>query len=364
MNITPELAAKVLAADLHNIVKKVSDGGILSSSERAMLQNAAFPESQQKTKRALVLALKYSSGARLTAGELAEVRELHPGFAPEALTVEPTDAGSSAPPLALTPEPSPTLGDGVVTRAQIERWTAMYGREWRQIRRWIKTGREKNEPCPLDDPEKMPAWVDKHVEKKRQDLIDSVAAAAAKARQARESSSPAATPAQTVTAGAAGNVVAGDVGPRGESFDLSTVGGVEGQSVEFFRRLFAGLKEQLEKAYLSGDEAQKNKLLRDLERIGESLRKHEAAAEAKAARMGEYIERAEVTNDVMEALNILMQMREKRAERIRAELADVPADIVERVIAAHDAQSRREEDLLLNLSALKTPADVSLKLAA
>ena len=107
MNITPELAAKVLDADLRNIVKKVSDGGILSPSERQMLQNAAFPESQAKAKRAVALALKYSSGSRLTASELAEVREMHPGFAPEAAPAEPAAAAPATETVAETQPPPP-----------------------------------------------------------------------------------------------------------------------------------------------------------------------------------------------------------------------------------------------------------------
>ena len=36
--IHPDLAGKVLAADLRNVVKKVSDGGILTPQEREMIE--------------------------------------------------------------------------------------------------------------------------------------------------------------------------------------------------------------------------------------------------------------------------------------------------------------------------------------
>jgi hypothetical protein len=70
-----------------------------------------------------------------------------------------------------------------VTRGQLDRWASMYGVEHRQLRRWIARGREKGEPCPLDDPAAMPVWIEKHLEKVRSTMRDRVNAAAEAARR-------------------------------------------------------------------------------------------------------------------------------------------------------------------------------------
>ncbi len=359
MNITPELAAKVLDADLRNIVKKVSDGGILSPSERQMLQNAAFPESQAKAKRALVLALKYSSGARLTAVELAEVREMHPGFAPEAAASETDTAPSVGPTLALTPEPSPAAGDGEVTAAQIGKWSQIYGTERRQLYRWIERGKERGDPCPLDDRAHMPAWIEKHLDKIRGALREKVNAAASAAR-----ATPPAVSSDPGLPAAVVSVAAGAVGPMVASLDLASVGGVEGESVEFFRTIFAAVKLQLADAYKGGNDGEIRKLHTRLKDVGESLRKHEKDAEQRAIRLGGYLDKAEVFNEITEGLNSLALLREHRTSRVRAELSDMPQELLDRIAAVLEQVGRREESVLRNLASLKTPADVFLALAA
>lgn len=361
MNISAELAAKVLDADVRNMVKKVSDGGTLSPSERQLMQNAAFPESTQKTQRALALALKYSSGARLTAAELSEVRELHPGFAPDAPVANETGfnaPASAAPPLNLTPLPSPANGDGHATREQLDSWTALYGIQHRQLRRMIARGREKNEPCPLDDPRKMPAWVEKHVEKVRADLWQKVCAAAEAAGPAPVEPSIPSTPSTPSMPAPSPS------GPTGISIDLATVGGVEGEQVELFRRLFAAAKHELEEAYRGGSEEKKRTLHGRIEKIGESLRKHEAAAEAKAKRRGELRSQADVNVAFTEALNILRLMRSQRKKRVRSRLATVPPEILDQIDAALDEVGEREEDTLANLPIIKTHDDFLARLAA
>lgn len=365
MNITPELAAKVLDADLRNIVKKVSDGGILSPSERQMLQNAAFPESQAKAKRAVALALKYSSGSRLTASELAEVREMHPGFAPEAAPAPEPTSDDGRPPLDLTPEPKPSKGDGELTKQQLDEWGALYGVEHRQLRRWIERGRENNDPCPLDDPERMVKWVEneKNIGKLRSKVRDKVAAAAAAARKP----APAPTPEPSTATGESQppeQPAPAAQSLRVEGLDLSKVGGVEGESVEFFRDLFAATKFKLTKAYADGDDEQIRTLHTRLEKVGESLRKHEIAAELRAKRNGDLLSKAEVFNDVAAALNTLAQLREHRKKRVRAELSDLDEATLARLDTAIERVGIAEENVLRNLGQLKIPDDVFRLLAA
>ena len=362
MNITPELAAKVLDADLRNIVKKVSDGGILSPSERQMLQNAAFPESQAKAKRAVALALKYSSGSRLTASELAEVREMHPGFAPEAAPAPEPTPDDGRPPLDLTPEPAPSKGDGELSKQQLDKWGAMYGVEHRQLRRWIDRGREKKDPCPLDDPSAMPRWVEKNLDKVRSKVRDAVASAAAAARKP----APAPTPEPTAAPGEsqpAEPPPPAAQSPRLEGLDLSKVGGVEGESVEFFRDLFAATKIKLTKAYADGDDENIRTLHTRLEKVGESLRKHEAAAELRARRNGDILSKSEIIMQFTNSVRLLRRMRRQRKKVQRAALSDLPPEILDRIDAVTDRIGLSEESVFTNVKTILVLDDVDFQLA-
>lgn len=291
------------------------------------------------------LLQKLSDGSELSADERASLVGL---LSPVQVPAAP------APALNLTPLPSPANGDGSVTREQLDAWTALYGIQHRQLRRMIARGREKKEPCPLDDPRKMPAWVEKHVEKVRAELWDKVNAAAAEA-------APEPAPAPKTDAAP---VPLPSSTPAGMVIDLATVGGVEGESVELFRRLFAAAKIEVEAAYKSGSETEKLKLHSRLEKLGESVRKHEAAAEAKAKRRGELLTKAEVFTALAECLNVLRMMREQREKRVRAQLSDLSPELLERVLSAVHQATVREDDVFANLPLLKSADDLLLKLAA
>lgn len=277
---------------------------------------------------------------------------------------ETANAGNSeaapTPALTLTPQPSPANGDGEVTGIQLAEWSVLYGTAHRQIRRWIERGKKCGEPCPLDDPGKMPAWIDKHLEKKRAALIEKVSAAAELARTARPftpvSPIPSADPGPPATAAAPGPVVA--------PIDLATVGGFEGELYDFQLKACAAIQRQLHEAYGAGDDLRIGKLQSRLDKAGEQLRKYQVAAEQKAVRLGAYLPKAEAFNEIMQALHTLSLLREHRVSRVRAELADVPPALLARLAAVIDQVGLREEDVLRNLSALKSPADVSLALAA
>lgn len=355
MNITPELAAKVLDADLRNIVKKVSDGGILSPSERQMLQNAAFPESQAKAKRAVALALKYSSGSRLTASELAEVREMHPGFAPEAAPAPEPTPDDGRPPLDLTPEPLPSKGDGALTKRQLDEWGTMYGVEHRQLRRWIEKGRENNDPCPLDAPVEMVRWIENenNIGKLRSKVRDAVAKAAAAARAKSDVPAPTQVPPTATGESQPPEQPAPQAqSPRLEGIDLSQVGGVEGESVGIFQRQFNATALGLEKAYKDGDDDQITMLTRRLERVGESLRKHQTAAEARAKRNGDILSKTEVITGITKAVALLKRMRKQRKKMLRSAMSELPPDVLEKLDAAIDHISESEESVFATINTL------------
>jgi hypothetical protein len=320
MNIPAHLASQLLETDFENVCAKLKAGGTLTTAERAFLQKCA---------------------------------------ASQAPAGHPAPAASDAPPIVLTALPSPANGDGRATREQLAEWTVTYGIEHRQLRRLIARGKEKNDPCPLDDPARMPAWVEKHVEKIRADFWSNVCAAAA----AATASAPiAAVPVASVPPPPSGGHTSGET--LGPAIDLALVGGVEGESVTIFRQLFAAARQELEEAYRGGSEEKKRTLHGRIEKIGESLRKHEAAAEAKAKRRGELLSRPEVYTAIAEALSVLRLMRESRKKRLLARLTTLTPDVADQLAIALDEIGAREEAVLANLPIIKTEDDLLNRLAA
>ena len=265
----------------------------------------------------------------------------------------------NGPPLTLTPDPAPSQGDHEVSGAQLRAWEAIYKTKHRQLRRWIARGLARGEPCPLDNPALMPAWIEKHLEKIRGDLRDNVQAAAEKAApQAR-----APIPGPSASAAAA-QPPSASLPQQSASIDLATVGGVEGESVALFRQLFAAAKIELIDAYRGGSEDRKRTLHTRIEKIGESLRKHEAAAEMKAKRQGDLLEKAEVLNEVTQALNVMARIEEQRADLVAADVPELPPELARKVRDSFLRSGEKARAMLRNLSVLRTTSDVQLELAA
>lgn len=269
-----------------------------------------------------------------------------------------------SPPLTLTPEPSPSSGDGRITRAQLAQWHSLYGVDHRQLRRWVQRGLTRNDPVPLDTPALMLAWIERNLDRISASLRERVTSAA---QSSTVSTSPDPAPAEippAITSSAASDSSPVSSSPLANPLDLATVGGVEGESVEFFRTIFAAVKLQLTRAYELGNDHEIRKLHTRLKEVGESLRKHEKDAEQRAIRLGAYLDKAEAFNEITQALNILAQLRELRKARVRNELADLPPETLEKIDRALDLTGLAEEDVLRHLSLMHTPADVSLRLAA
>lgn len=365
--IPPDLAQKVLAAETRNAIQDVSDGGKLPAAQRKMIQHIAITPGLAAQQRIASLLSKWSAGIELTSAQVGEVRAVYPDFLSDPAGPGPDSAPAPpGPALALTPDPSPAHGDGGLKTAQLAAWAELYGTQPRQLRRWIARGLEKKDPCPLDNPFLMPAWIDKHLEKIRADLRERVslaaAAAAAKAPPPASQSPPADPTAAAPPA--SGSATAAPPGPDFEPIDLTKVGGVEGQQVEFFRTLFATTKAQLEKAYLEGPEVKIPALQKRLESLGESLIKHEKAAEAKARRGGDMITKAQYAADWAQAIDLFKQMREHRVKAVLAALSEMSQEQKAKVAEALQSIALREEMVFTRLGTFKSTDDLLLELAA
>ncbi len=146
-DLDPSLAEKVLAADLRNLVKKVGDGGTLSSADRQIFfdiaEGAATPE-QVKEARIGALMRKWMDGCRLSHSERDEIAHL----LPDAVAVS-----TEAPP--LTQQPGQLSEEEVMRIYEISR--AKYYR-------WQKEGQAVSEgpdPPPFEEPRAMVAWYER-----------------------------------------------------------------------------------------------------------------------------------------------------------------------------------------------------------
>lgn len=206
----------------------------------------------------------------------------------------------------------------------------------------------------------MPRWVEKNLDKVRSKVRDAVASAAARVKNAVAAPTPQPTAATGESQPA--EPPPDKAAPSAESIDLSKVGGVEGETVQVFRTLFAATREQLETAYLQADDDRIATLSRRLEKTGESLRKHEVAAEARARRNGDILAKSEVVNGITQAVSLLKRLRKQRKKLLRATLADFAPELLDRLDIAVDRISAAEESVFANIKSLPSIEDVALSL--
>jgi len=145
--VSPDLAAKVLAADTRNVIKAVGEGGTLPAAHRKAMEGLLTPELASQ-RRAVSLLGKFCDGQDLSPSQWEEVRNTHPEFATQPIPPSVEAFRAEA-------EPARSVK---LTKADEPRYEKIYGKKWRQIRRWIERGEERADPCPLHDPAKMPGW--------------------------------------------------------------------------------------------------------------------------------------------------------------------------------------------------------------
>lgn len=142
--IPSDLASKVIAADLRNLVKKVSEGESLSGPEREMMEKAVIegtlPGELQEARLA-ALARLYALGKNLSKSQQAELSSLIP------------------------------VGRAIVKRLTTEaykfklaHYVKVFGIDGKdprkKLKRWLEAGRKQVPPDlpPFDAPEKMAEW--------------------------------------------------------------------------------------------------------------------------------------------------------------------------------------------------------------
>ena len=263
----------------------------------------------------------------------------------------PSDAESPdliAFPAAAPPEPLPRKRYA----RKIDEYAAVYETSTRQLRRWIATGLEARDPCPLDEPGAMAKWWADNMTHRVPAKIAALAVVAA---------APAA-PLDSVPA----PPVPFAISPTG--MDLGELGKDAGESVLQARALVDGAYQKLRNAYALGDDSLIRLWHPRWEKTVEALRKQEKDDIASRRILGLVIEKAAVEADIVKALVALKQMRTFMVRRVCEALAqscpDLDPRLLEEIGRAIEAQRAREDEVFRDMASLKSEHDVEFALAS
>lgn len=270
-----------------------------------------------------------------------------------------TVSGEESPELLnLSSEPLP-VGEGRLSRVQLDRWTKLYRKGARQIRRWIEKGKEKREACPLDNPSEMPAWWERHMTWSVPDEI-LAAAHAARVDQETQTIPPALSALAPPVAPDSSKAPAAAPGPP---IDLADYDLEEGEAVRLQRRLVKASYDQLERAY-KGEGGNIDVLQTKFNKAAEALRKIEKDDRTDRERSGALIKRLSIERDLANGVELLRQMRESMVRRVLEICPSLSAEQREEVGTGIIKVREHEDRVFRNLESLKRPADVVDSLAA
>lgn len=151
--VPPDLAAKVEAASLRNLVKEVSEGAVLSPANKQLIMAFSAqgdPDAIRKTRETSLLA-KFLTAGRLSKEEREEIA--HIIGQPSMPVIEKKPPPVVAAPAAAPPPAARTADD--YEHIKIGRRTYF---------RWLKFGKQLPEGPdlpPFDDPQLLPAWYER-----------------------------------------------------------------------------------------------------------------------------------------------------------------------------------------------------------
>lgn len=176
-DLTPELAGKVLAANLRNIVKKIGDGGTLTTAENELMEKALLdgqlsPELHRARRAALIR--RWTSGHRLNSDEQAEIASVIP-----ATHVMVKRVTSEKYKLKLADYAALLVAAGMENKKD----------NVRKLKYWIKAGRTNKDGTPREEPDFPPfdeldqlaEWWKRNMTYKAPDFMIELAKAAAEA---------------------------------------------------------------------------------------------------------------------------------------------------------------------------------------
>jgi len=313
MQLTPELAAELLAADLNNIVLKIRSGGTLTADQAKRIAEHGAPPSAF-------------------------------AFLPDDLPAQPAPA-PVAPVVAEAPA-SKRLLPGV-----LDGYATTYATSSRQIRRWLTEG------APLHDPAGMPAWWEGELAagRKRWGLPDRLLEAAQAATAPAHDESPgSASPSFTLPASSHMSTGTGD------RINLEDYDPEEGDRLRELKQIQAARYTQLKNALAAGNDTVmlETKYLR----LTETLDKMETRVSERLKKRGLYIARPEVERELATAAELIRQMGESEARRLLELCPDLTASGREQILRAVPMLAEARARVFRTLGTLRTTEDALLEL--
>ena len=312
MQLTPELAAELLAADLNNIVLKIRSGGTLTADQAKRIAEHHAPAST------------FAFGA-------------------DDLPAQPAPPAPAA--VAQADTTAKRLLPGV-----LDGYAVTYATSSRQIRRWLTEG------APLHDPAAMPAWWEGELAagRKRWGLPDRILEAARSSAAPGPDESPgSASPLFTSPASAMST-------GTGDRINLEDYDPEEGDRLRELKQIQAARYTQLKNALAAGNDTVmlETKYLR----LTETLDKMESRVSERLKKRGLYIARPEVERELATAAELIRQMGESEARRLLELCPDLTASGREQILRAVPMLAEARARVFRTLGTLRTTEDALLEL--
>ncbi len=312
--LTPELAGKVLQAETRNLIKKVGDGGALTTTERQMFLGVLDEHadaSELLKKRVTALLRKWLDGARLSKEEREEISHV----LPEARYIvegnqPPVEASAKDEP--CTEQRRPLTEREACEAYQVSR--ATYYR-WKNMGDTLPEGPDTP---PWDDATALVGWYErmrarglfKHRCPKALLAAAKAPQGCAVAKAARPADEPAAPQDDPGSPGPPGPRQ--PVGKRGFLAEL-----------EALQEQVAMLREDYERELLARNNDRAAVLKAEYLGLLETLRKYEKDKEQIATASGELVRKSEVEKDLAERLPAIVASLEYLVDRVDGALVNV-----------------------------------------
>lgn len=191
-------------------------------------------------------------------------------------------------------------------KGSIPRWASRYGYSERAVKKFLAIGKEKRDPVPFDDPEKMQDWGTRHLGKVTRRFMAGIEMASGKAPAAEQTDEPEATPMDL---------------PEVHESEL----GMEMQ-LSGYRREFAMLSKMRETALRNGEFSRASNYFDQQQKVSSEIRQLERLLPTVLEQRGNYQRTAAVRSATVEFLTVLKRSLLGRAGKAAARLRAAESD--------------------------------------
>lgn len=289
--IPPDLAGKVIGADLRNLVKKVSEGSSLTQAEREMMERAVIdgtlPEELHEARLA-ALARAYALGKALTPGQQKELSAIIPLGKPIAKKL--------------------TTESYRYKLAHYVRAIGLTGKDPdRKLKRWIAKGREKTPPDlpPFDALHLMAEWWRRNMEWRVPEYLLALESID-QAPQAKPPTTPKEEPPEDTTSEESPPPPKSESAGEPMMFDTDTEMTADVGLLQI-RQLVSTLHRQMQRSYESGRLTEAANYMRQWKDAVESMRKWEKDIVKIQEGKGEVLRARVINTELGRVLNVISQ---------------------------------------------------------